>query len=314
MLNEVLQENAVNYYEQIKNELVDVAVHKKVREYIDNHYELERYYNVGKLIIEAQGGEEKAKYGDSLIKDYSRRLTKELGKGYSSTNLKYMRQFYILFQKGQALPDQLTWSHIVILLQLNDINFINYYIDITIKQNLGYRRLREKIKACEYERLDIETKTKLINKDDIVVGDLIKNPIVINTNNNYEYISEKVLKELILADMEHFLEELGDGFSFIKSEYKLKMGSTYNYIDILLFNYIYNAFVVVELKVTELKKEHFGQIKSYMNYIDKEVKKVTQDNTIGLIICKKNNKYILEYSSDERIKTREFSINVKTNY
>ena len=281
MLNEVLQENAVNYYEQIKNELVDVAVHKKVREYIDNHYELARYYNVGRLIIEAQGGEErskygnslikdfskrlseeagvkydytsltrmrkfylliqkvapvvqeltwshiiellplkdinaisyaryynvgrliieaqvgeeKAKYGDSLIKDYSRRLTKELGKGYSSTNLKYMRQFYILFQKGQALPDQLTWSHIVILLQLNDINFINYYIDITIKQNLGYRRLREKIKACEYERLDIETKTKLINKDNIVVGELIKNPIVINTNNNYEYISEKVLKQ-----------------------------------------------------------------------------------------------------------------------
>ena len=113
--------------------------------------------------------------------------------------------------------------------------------------------------------------------------------------------------------MEHFLEELGDGFAFIKSEYKLKMGSTYNYIDFLLFNYIYNAFVVVELKVTELKKGHFGQIKSYMNYIDKEVKKVTQDNTIGLIICKKNNKYILEYSSDERIKTREFKINMKTN-
>ena len=132
MLNEVLQENAINYYEQIKNELVDVAVHKKVREYVDNRYELERYYNVGKLIIEAQGGEERSKYGNSLIKEFSKRLTQELGPGYSTTNLKYMRKFYILFQKRQALPDQLTWSHIMELLPLKDINAINYYIGITI--------------------------------------------------------------------------------------------------------------------------------------------------------------------------------------
>ena len=128
MLNELLQKEVVNYYEQIKNELVDVVVHKKVREYVDNRYELERYYNVGKLIIEAQGGEEKAKYGNSLIKEYSKRLTQELGKGYSITSLKYMRTFY-LWQKGQPMVDQITWSHIVILLPLKDKDKINYYIN-----------------------------------------------------------------------------------------------------------------------------------------------------------------------------------------
>ena len=292
----------MNYYKEIKNELINNEVYKRVKDYSKNRNELSTYYNVGKLLIEAQGGEDRARYGDGLIKEYSERLTKELGKGYSIRSLKNMRKFYLIYQKGQAMPAQLTWSHYCELLSLKDINEINYYIDISIKQNLSYRKLKEKIKSKEYQRLDNNIKLKLINKEETVVSDFIKNPIIIRNKYNVdkEHITEKILQKLILEDIEKFLLELGTGFSFIKSEYKIKIGSTYNYIDLLLFNYTYNCFVVIELKVTELKKEHIGQIEVYMNYVDKNIKTINQDKTIGVIICKKDNGYYIEYSSDSR--------------
>ena len=138
--------------------------------------------------------------------------------------------------------------------------------------------------------------------------ELVKNSIMLKGNNNNELISEKILKQLVLEDIEYFLEELGDDFAFIKSEYKIKYENRYNYIDLLLFNYKYNCFVVVELKITELKKEHIGQIQFYMNYIDRNLRKDYQDKTIGIIICKKNNKFIIEYCSDSRIISREYMI------
>ena len=199
-----------------------------------------------------------------------------------------------------TLSTQLTWSHYCELLPIKDINIINYYIDITIKQNLSVRELRNKIKSKEYERLDDKTKYKLMVQDKENIEDFIKNPILIK-NSYKDIISEKLLKQLILEDMDNFLSELGEGFSYIKNEYKIKLGDRYNYIDLLLFNYKYNCFVVVELKVTELKKEHIGQIKMYMNYIDKNVKEINQDKTIGIIICKRDNVFVMEYCSDKRI-------------
>ena len=292
-----------NYYNQIKDILITNGVYKKIKDYSKNKNDLESYYNVGKLLIEAQGGEERAKYGDYLIKEYSKRLTKDLGKGYSTRNLKNMRKFYLL-KKGQTLSAQLTWSHYVELLSIDDINKIDYYINICESQNLSVRQLRERIKSKEYERLPESTKNKLIVKEDTNIKDFIKNPIVINTNK--EIINEKTLKLAILENIEIFLYELGEGFSFIGSEYKIKLGNEYNYIDLLLFNYIYNSFIVIELKVTELKKEHIGQIETYMNYIDKNLKTIYQDNTIGIIICKKDNYFIMQYCSDERVLSREY--------
>ncbi len=287
-----------NYYNEIKNELINNEVYKRVKDYSKNRNELSVYYNVGKLLSEAG-----KHYGEGIIKEYSRKLTIEIGSGYGISNLKRMRQFYLIVEKGVALPHQLSWSHILAILPINNINEINYYISISIEQNLSYRQLRGKIKSKEYQRLDDKTKLKLINKEETVVSDFIKNPIIIRNKYNVdkEHITEKILQKLILEDIEKFLLELGTGFSFIKSEYKIKIGSTYNYIDLLLFNYTYNCFVVIELKVTELKKEHIGQIEVYMNYVDKNIKTINQDKTIGVIICKKDNGYYIEYSSDSRI-------------
>ena len=156
--------------------------------------------------------------------------------------------------------------------------------------------------------MDTEIKNKLINKEKSNVVDFVKNPIMIKNNNNYEIMSEKILKKLILEDIEFFMKELGNSFSFIGSEYKIKLGNNYNYIDLLLFNYEYNCFVVIELKVTELKKEYIGQIQVYMNYIDENLKKFNQDKTIGIIICKQNNKYVIKYCSDDRIIAREYEL------
>ena len=293
----------MNYYNEIKNELINNEIYKKVKDYSKNKHDLETYYNVGKLLIEAQGGEERAKYGDNIIKEYSKKLTNELGKGYNSTSLKRMRTFYILIQKGAPLAHQLSWSHYCEILALKDINKINYYLNISIKQNLSKRELRHKIKSNEYERLDENTKNKLIskNKENNQIKDFIKHPILIKNTLNYQEISEKILKQLILEDLSSFMKELGNGFSFIETEYKIKLGNRYNYIDLLLYNIEYNCYVVIELKITELKKEHIGQIQTYMNYIDKNIKKIHQDKTIGIIICKKDNHFIMEYCSDNRI-------------
>ena len=298
----------MNYYNEIKNKLIDNEVYKRVKDYSKNRNDLNTYYEVGKLLIEAQGGENRAKYGDNLIKEYSKRLFNDIGRKYNITALKRIRQFYLVVEKGAPLAHQLTWSHYCELLPLKDINEINYYIDISIKQSLSYRKLRERIKTKEYQRLDDNTKLKLINNEDLEINDNVKNPIVIYNKNNLDKnnISEKVLKNLILEDLDNFLKELGSGFCYIENEYKIKIGSTYNYIDLLLFNIKYNCYVVIELKVCKLKKEHIGQIEVYMNYIDKNIKTINQDKTIGIIISRRDNHYYIEYSSDKRILTREY--------
>ena len=218
-----------------------------------------------------------------------------------------MRMFYE-YGKSQPIADQLSWSHYIELLPLKDNSKINYYINQIISLNLSRNELRTKIKNKEYERLDEVTKEKLKIKEDLKIPDLVKNPILIKNNFNYKEISEKVLQKLILEDIPSFLKELGNGFSFIDSEYKIKIGDRYNYIDLLLFNIEYNCYVVVELKVKELKKEHIGQVEFYMNYIDNNLKKLSQDKTIGIIICKKENKYAIEYCSDNRIIAREYEL------
>ena len=295
----------MNYYDEIKTELVNNEITKKVKDYSKNKSDLTTYYNVGKLLAEAG-----KHYGEGIIKEYSDRLSSELNIKYSVRTLyKIIKYFnYMNKQKVPTVSAKLSWSHYDELLKLTDENIINYYIKISEEQNLSVRELRKRIKNNEYERLDEETKKKLKNKEDLKVPDLVKNLIQIKNTNDYNEISEKVLKKLILENIESFMNELGNSFSFIGSEYKIKIDDRYNYIDLLLFNIEYNCYVVVELKITELKKEHIGQIEFYMNYIDKNLKNINQNKTIGIIICKKENKYVIEYCSDDRIIAREYEL------
>ena len=292
----------MNYYNEIKTELINNEITKRVKDYSKNRSDLNAYYNVGKLLAEAG-----KHYGEGIIKEYSEKLTADLNKKYSYRSLNYMMKFYEL-QKMQSVTANLSWGHWIELLSIKNINEMKYYINQAEKLFLTTRELRQRIKNNEYERLDESTKEKLKEKEELKLPDLVKDPIQIrNTSGNNE-ISEKVLQKFILEDIESFLKELGNGFCFIGSEYKIKIGDRYNYIDLLLFNYQFNCFVVVELKVTELKKEHIGQIEFYMNYIDKNLKNINQNKTIGIIICKKENKYVIEYCSDDRILAREYEL------
>ena len=297
-----------NYYNEIKNILIKNEVTKQIKNYSINKSDLTSYYEVGKILVEAQGGEKRAKYGNKLIKEYSIRLTSELGKGYSERSLKYMRKFY-LYQKGQAVLAQLGWTQYTVLLSLNSYEKIDYYKDLCINQNLSYRELQSRIKNKEYERLDEKTKEKLIKKEETNLIDLVKEPIIIKNSLNYKEISEYALKRLILENMDNFLKELGNGFCYVGNEYKIKIGNVYNYIDILLYNIKYKCYIVIELKITKLKKEHIGQINTYMNYIDKNIKEINDNKTIGIILVKNNNKILMEYVSDNRILSREYIIN-----
>ena len=175
-------------------------------------------------------------------------------------------------------------------------------------QRIDVRSLRKKIKSNEYSRLPVKTRNKLINSERLEANDLIPNPILIRNKNNIEVVTEKALHNLILEDIESFMKELGNSFSFIGSEYKIKIGERNYYIDILLFNYKFNCFVVVELKVTEFKVEYISQVQKYMNYIDKNIKEISNNDTIGIIICKRENKFVIEYCSDERITVRKYEI------
>ena len=295
----------MNYYDEIKEKLLKSEIYDRAKDYSKDRNKVMVYFEIGKLLSEA--GKE---YGKNIIKQYSEKLMIEVGKKYNERTLRRIRQFYETFssEKWSTTWTKLSWSHYREVLCLKDINVIKYYLNQCENKNLTIKQLQIMIKNREYDRLSIDAKNKLVESKDLQVDDLIPNPILIKVNSFDERLTEYALKQAILTNLDNFFDQLGNGFAYIGNEYKIKFGSTYNYIDLLLFNYEYNCFVVIELKVTELKKEHIGQIQVYMNYIDANLKKVNQDKTIGIIICKKDNNYIIEYCSDNRVISKEYKL------
>lgn len=293
----------MDYYQEIKTKIIDDEVYGQIKNYSKERHKVITYFEIGKLLYEAG-----SIYGEDIIGKYSEKLMIEVGKKYNRRTLYRMKQFYIMFREGKVstLSTQLSWSHYTELLSIKNESELYYYLTISIKQHIDVRGLREKIKNKEYERLDENTKLKLMKQEKVQVNDFVKNPILIHQHNPHESVSEKLLQKLIMEDIVYFLNELGDSFCFVSNEYKIKLGNHYNYIDLLLYNIQFHCYVVIELKVTELKKEHIGQIQVYMNYIDHHLKTIQQDKTIGIIICKRNNQFIMEYCSDKRILTKEY--------
>ena len=258
------------------------------------------------------GANTKRKIQDYKLSRYAfqrifKKINEWIGRKYSVRYLFDIRKLY-LFVKVHPMGAQLTVSHCRLLFTLKDSDEIEYYINQVLFRKLGKRDLELKIKNNEYKRIPIESRGKLIRNEKLEIKDLVPNPILIKNVNNIEIATEHALHDLILEDITGFMKELGDGFSFIDSEYKIKIGDRYNYIDFLLFNIKYNSYVVIELKVTEYKAEYVAQVQKYMNYIDKNIKEVTNNNTIGILICKKENKFMIEYCSDDRIAVREYHL------
>lgn len=295
----------MNYYNEIKERLIKSEIYDRVKDYSKDKHKVSVYFEIGKLLSEA--GKE---YGKNIIKQYSENLMIEVGKKYNERTLYRMRKFYEVFNNEKLTPlvSKLSWSHYIQLLSLKNTDKIIYYINVTLSNNLNKRELQERIQNQEYDRLSDETKIKLIELEELKVNDLVPNPIIIKSNLLKEELTEYALKQTILNNLDEFLLQLGNGFTYIGNEYKIKLGDRYNYIDLLLYNIKYKCYVVVELKITELKKEHTGQIMTYMNYIDMNIKTIDENRTVGIIICRHDNKYVIKYCSDDRIIAREYKL------
>ena len=288
------------YYEEIEHLIKRNEVSKRVRKLEENYSLVETYWHIGKIIVEAQGGSTRAKYGNELIKKWSIKLTELYGKGYEASNLKRFRQFYLVFRKDGAVRHQLSWTHIRKLLPIKDENKRNYFINLCIKNNLSERELTREIKSNVYERLvDKPDKIDIIVPVKQSITTDMKNPIIIPVKS--EVASEHDLELNILANLDFFFKQLGNGFLYAGHQYKISEGKNSYYVDILLFNYKMNAFVVVELKLRSLRKEDKAQMEFYMKLIDEQVKEAYHNKTIGIIISKESDEFIVNFVRQEDI-------------
>ena len=295
-----------------KKELIKLVekteINKGYHDYFKNKDLVNNYFEIGKLLIEAQGGEEHDTYGNKLIKTWSAELTEKFGKGYDASNLRRFRQFYSEFKICGPLGHILTWTNIRLLLPIKNENKRNYYINMCIKKNLSKRALEKEIKNNAFERLSLADKEniKLISdKNEVLtIKDTLKDPVLIPINEDLDNISEEKLAKIIRKELEIFLLELGCGYTYAGKE--VRMGESY--CDLLFFNYEFNCFVVIELKTRKIKKEDIGQLEYYVNYVDENMKKESFNPTIGVLVAKEGNYLVMKYCTNKNIYKTTYKI------
>ena len=294
----------LEYYNQIKDLIESYEINYKVRALQDNKEKLQMNWNIGRLLVEAQGGKNRAKYGDGLITKWSIDLEIKYGKSYSARELRKIRRFYLIFPIWPTLSAKINWSYIVEILSLNNDNERTYYINQVILNGLSVRELRELIKSKAYNRLSYADKENIMLINDnisLTIEDMIKDPILIKVNKQINNLNEKVLHKYIINMLEERFLELGTGFALIGHEYKVRVDNHTFKIDLLFFNYQLNSFVVVEVKTKEYHPKDIGQLEFYVDYVDKNIKLSNHNKTIGLLIVRKKNKYVIEYVTNKDI-------------
>ena len=295
-----------------KKELIKLVekaeVNKGYHDYFKNKDLVNNYFEIGKLLIEAQGGEEHDTYGNKLIKTWSVELTEKFGKGYDASNLRRFRQFYSEFKMCGTVCHTLTWSNIRILLPIKNENKRNYYINMCIKKNLSARELKKEIKNNAFERLSLADREniKLISdKNEVLtIKDTLKDPVLIPINEDLDNISEEKLAKIIRKELEIFLLELGCGYTYAGKE--VRMGESY--CDLLFFNTEFLCYVVIELKTRKIKKEDIGQLEYYVNYVDENMKKESFNPTIGVLVAKEGNYLVMKYCTNKNIYKTTYKI------
>ncbi|MAD40943.1 MAG: hypothetical protein CL623_00920 [Arcobacter sp.] len=304
MSDKLLEQNNINFYQDIKSILKTARdkTYKKV-----NFIMVEAYWNIGKRIVEQeQKGEQKAQYGQYLIKELSQKLTSDFGKGFTSTNLKMMRQFYNTFPNSHTLCDQLSWSHYRLLIRIENENSRNYYMNESVASTWSVRALERQIGTHYYERLlaskekqDVIDEAKEKTKDILLTPkDIIKDPYVLeflDLKDNKSF-RESELESSLIEKIQEFLLELGRGFAFVSRQKRIKTDTSDFYIDLVFYNYLLKCFVIIDLKIGKLTHQDIGQIDMYVNMYD-ELEKSKDDNpTIGIILCTDKDETIVKYS------------------
>ncbi|TDG37429.1 DUF1016 domain-containing protein [Pedobacter changchengzhani] len=268
------------------------------------------YFEIGRMIVEEeQSGKERAGYGKQLLSILSKKLTQDFGKGFSETNIKQMRSFYMNFSKRQTLSDEfkLSWSHYLKLMRIDDEKERNFYEIESSKNNWSLRELQRQFDTALYTRLalsrnkeeilELSTKGQILEKP----KDVIKDPYILEFLGLPDEItySENELEQKLIDKLEHFLLELGTGFTFVARQNRISFDEKHFKIDLVFYNRILKCFVLIDLKIGELKHQDIGQMQMYVNYYDREVRLVDENKTIGIILCQDKSEAVVEYTLPE---------------
>jgi len=291
-------------YENIR---ITVAEAQKKVSVTVNFVMVETYWNIGKQICEAQGKNERTEYGQGLLKFLSEKLMTEFGKGYTVTNLKYMRQFYMIFPNRHALRDQLSWTHYRMLLKVENDTARMFYLDECVKANWSTRQLERQINSFYYQRLlsskdkeGVRNEIQTLEKG-IDVKDIIRNPYVLEflgleqTPNLYE----KDIEQGLINHLQKFLLELGRGFSFVARQQHITFDGEHYYIDLVFYNYMLKCFVIIDLKIGKLTHQDIGQMQMYVNYYTRELMNEGDNLPIGIILCADKSDSVVKYTLPE---------------
>lgn len=292
------------FYNEIKN-ILHTARNKVYQ--TANFAMVEAYWNIGKSIIKEQGGDEKAAYGTGLLKELSEQMTRDFGKGFTVTNLKYMRQFYLTFPNGHALRGELSWTHYRLLMRVENKNAREFYMQEAIKSQWSTRQLERQINSFFYERL-LSSK----NKERVAAEvrdlepakkpeDIIRDPYVLEflglTQNDDFYESD--LEQALITHLQRFLLELGRGFSFVARQKRITFDGRHFRIDLVFYNYILKCFVLIDLKVGDLTHQDLGQMQMYVHYYERELMNEGDNPPIGIVLCADKSESVVKYTLPE---------------
>ena len=292
------------FYEQIKRILSEAR--NKVYQ-TANFAMVEAYWNIGKSIVEQQGGEEKAEYGVRLIAELSKQMSTDFGKGFTVSNLKNMRQFYLTFPKSYALRSELSWTHYRLLMRVENKNARRFYIEEAIKSNWSTRQLERQINSFFYERL-LSSQNKEKVSEEIqklesakVPEDIIRDPYVLEFLglNPKDDFYESDLEEALITHLQKFLLELGRGFSFVARQKRITFDGRHFRIDLVFYNYILKCFVLIDLKIGDLTHQDLGQMQMYVHYYERELMNEGDNPPMGIVLCADKSESIVKYTLPE---------------
>lgn len=294
----------LKFYEEIKQIILDARY--KVYQ-TANSAMVEAYWNIGKNIVEKQGGEEKSEYGSGLIKELSKQMAKDFGKGFTSTNLKYMRQFYLAFPNGHALRDELSWTHYRSLMKVENKDARQFYLEESIKANWSTRQLERQINSFFYERLLSSQNKEQVSKEikklepEKIPEDIIRDPYVLEflgLNPNDDFY-ESDLEQALITHLQKFLLELGRGFSFVARQKRITFDGRHFRIDLVFYNYILKCFVLIDLKIGDLTHQDLGQMQMYVHYYERELMNEGDNPPIGIVLCADKSESVVKYTLPE---------------
>ncbi len=300
IVNKQLLENIVGLLEAARSQVVRNI----------NHIMVNTYFQIGRLIVEdEQKGKERAGYGEAVLPELSQSLTKKFGKGFSVTNLKQMRSFYLAYSIRQTLSDELnlSWSHYIQLMRIKDIDERNFYEIESAKNNWSLRELQRQYDSALYTRLELsldKEKVSELSQKGLVVEtpkDAIKDPYILEFLGLPEkaVYSESDLESKLIDKLEHFLLELGTGFTFVARQKRITLDESHFRVDLVFYNRILKSFVLIDLKIGRLKHQDLGQMQMYVNYFDRYVRLEDENKTIGIILCQDKSETMVEITLPE---------------